>query len=400
MHNTDIATPPACGEANPSNNEETPRLTRRHGNAQCIIWLILIWLVSMPALSKESASVIGSDAASRSPVNFPRVMLIVFEDNSSEVLRVVENLQLRLFELDIKFGIRWIQLADPDIGNQTLAAQSLMTTENLQLVFFWKAGTRDMLYFLDTDSTSPITRRIDDVGEESRPEAISIVVQTTIESLLESNAFAPPTTPRVTPPRPRLDATVSMPAPPSALPSSPPKSRRSGRVYLQTGYELDSLNSQPTLLHTVNFRLGFQPVPLLRSYLGLGISSHLSSRENDFETRQNRLPIELGGLAMIKRSALIMGGGAALLIVPQKNTPGSTAENAYMRKSYWSSGVMTRLFFECQYRISRNFEFFANIHLLINMNMVSYNIENGPVLFDEFRRLWPGFQVGITFFLF
>ena len=334
-------------------------------------------------------------------VELPRVMLIVFGKSSDDVIRIVEYLQLRMFELDVKFGVRWIRAKEPGNQSEIDIARSLMSEENLQLVFFWNASQRDTLYFVTADSGEIVERKIDDVGEESRPEAISIVVQTAIESLLESGELKPTETEVQPVEEPRengapISQSVKKPPLASVLRPAP----KTPQLYAQMSYQLDSFNSTPTLLHTGNLRLGYQPSPFMRLYAGIGVSNHLFSEEDGIEMKQFRVPVEIGGLAMFNRSTVVIGAGASVLIVPVKNMPGATIEDADMKNAYWSQGVMAKLFIEFQYRFSQYFEFYTDLHLLMDVNMVTYKVKNGPTLFDEYRRVKPGFQAGITFFLF
>ena len=333
----------------------------------------------------------------------PRVMLLVFEPNSDEVLRIVETLQLHMFEVDVKFGVRWVKPPTNDYGRQLATAHKLIDEENLQLVFFWNSTDRNVLYYIGAESPDPMKRKIDDVGDESRPEAISIVVQTAIESLIEYGETTdepPQETPQPknqTEPKKHVEK-KSTPPRANRVRSSRP---RKPHIYSQLGYSLDFLNSVPDVLHAGNIRIGYQPIPAVRAYMGIGFTSQITSREDDVFMKQLRLPIEIGALAMLSRSSLVIGGGGAFLIVPVRNSPGKQIDDPDMKNMYWSQGVMMKIFLECQYRFSEYFEIFADIHLLVDLNMITYSVPpDGPVLFDEYRRLWPGFQVGITFFIF
>ncbi len=331
----------------------------------------------------------------------PRVMLLVFEDTrNEEVLGIVETLQLRMFDVDVKFGIKWIKPSTDDLDVQVAAARSILAEEHIQLTIFWNGSKRDTLYYLMNDTDEPMQRPIRDVGSESRPEAIAIMVQTAVESILDTRKLEDSTD------EPVVIAPESVPPSAQRIIAVRPPRRRSytgGRfpdMYMQLGYEMNAVNGTPTILHGGNIRLGIQPVPRLRGFLGFGAVSRRTSQEMGFEVKQLRFPIELGLLSRFRHGDLAFSGGMSFLLVSLKNTPATQNASAELKSSYWASGLMLRFFLECSYRLHEKIELFVNVHLLMDLNKVTYQVQNGPVLFDEYNRLWPGLQAGITFLLF
>ena len=364
-----------------------------------ILTALLAWICCSvpPAMAQMSSDHRITPSAGQ----LPRVMLLVFEDTrNEEVLGIVETLQLRMFDVDVKFGIKWIKPPTDDLAIQVAAARSLLKEEHIQLTIFWNGSRRDTLYYLMNDTDELMQRPIRDVGSESRPEAIAIMVQTAVESMLDTrkleDSMDEPVViaPETVPPSEQRIITVRSPRRRSHIRGRFPD------FYMQLGYELNAVNSTPTVLHGGNIRLGIQPFPPLRGFLGIGAVSRRTSRETGFEVKQLRFPVELGLLSRFRHGDLAFGGGMSFLLVPLKNTPATQNVSAELKSSYWASGMMLRFFLECSYRIHEKIELFANVHLLLDLNRVTYKVQNGPVLFDEYNRLWPGLQAGITFLLF
>ncbi|MBN2529321.1 MAG: hypothetical protein JXR76_23235 [Deltaproteobacteria bacterium] len=348
------------------------------------------------------AATASGDSAFRS---LPRVMLLVFEQSSEDVLRIVENLQMRMFDVNVKFGVRWIKPPTVDFEFQLKTARRMLEDENIQLVFFWRALERDILYYQMPEDARPSERNIDDVGEESRPEAISIVIQTAVETLLDSGKLSAPgaSSPARRPAvqtAPAKSLATALPEISEKSPNAPIRSRRYPHIYIQMGYEPNWVNSKPVVLHGGALRLGYQPVKTFRGFLGIGVTDYLVSSESGFSMKQLRIPIEIGLVGIVRRADLAVGFGGSFLLVPVQNSPSTGVDDTELKKPYWSQGVMLKTFIEFQYHISRYFELYADIHLLTNLNMVTYEVTNGPILFDEYHRFWPGMQVGIAFFLF
>ena len=354
--------------------------------------------VSEPSSQRETG---GAYRKSATASSIPRVVMLVFEKSrDEEVLSIVETLQVRMFDVDVKFGIRWMKPPTDDYATQLSTARALLARESVQLVIFWSTPSRDTLNYVMAEEDAPIQRSIRDVGNESRPEAMAIMVQTAVESLLETNQPED------------VDASPVIVSPqPSRVPEqriikvSNRRRRISGTVYfpdmyIQMGYELDAANTDPTFLHGGNLRLGFQPAPAFRSFLGVGVVARHTSSELGFEVKQLRVPIELGFFGRYRRGDLAFGGGGSYLLVPLKNSPDTRNSSAALKSAYWTSGMMLRFFLECSYRFHEQIELFVNFHLLVDLKMLTYEVKNGPVLFDEYERLWPGMQAGITFLLF
>ncbi|MBN2674638.1 MAG: hypothetical protein JXX29_23355 [Deltaproteobacteria bacterium] len=331
----------------------------------------------------------------------PRVMLLVFQPRSDETEQIVENVQARMFEVDVKFGVRRVTPAVEGYDARLAVAKQQLQSENLQLVIFWEESETDVLYYLLPQSDTPLRREIEYAGETRRPDAFAIISQTAVESLLDAG---------------QLQMTSSQPPPAKKTPSPPPtpntpkpasnsESRETPKPHVphgdvRLGYELSIPGGAPAILHTGWAQFGIRPFSHIRFFAGAGVSSTLSSTQAEVEVRQRRIPIELGLAAVVEKNKIHMGMGGAFVLVPLKIDAQSTNSEAVLKAPYWGVGAMVKLNAEILYRVGRDFALYADLILLVNVDMVSYEVRDGPVLFDEYRRIWPGFQAGIAIYLF
>lgn len=362
--------------------------------------LFLLGLNATPGLAQSDISIVPSKASSAtqsSPTALPRVVVLVFQPSDDETLLIVENMQSRMFEVDVKFGVRWVKPPIAAFEEQLVHAKKFLTDEKVDLVIFWHSFERDILYYVLPNEKIPLEREIITVAEISRPAAMAIIARTAVESLLDSEKL------RSSHANGQIHPSLTPPAPPQQKTpqrSFPQNSRTAPLVLVQAGYQLTIPRGAPTLVHSGMFRFNLQPLSFLRGFVGIGVSSHLESQEAGIKMEQSRVPMEIGLLGVFRRKKMTFGGGSAFVFVPTKNVVHSDNDAAVVTKPYWSNDVMFKFVLEAQYQFYPRLSFYGDFFLLVRPNMISYEVQDGPVLFDEYRRIWPGLQVGMTVSLF
>lgn len=376
----DVLAPPET--KNGGNNTETTVLRGESGEGE-----------------EASAEVASPESQPRVVTSsLPRVVLLVFEEGNQDALQVVENIESRMFEVEVKFGVRWMKPPTENLTSQIDQARAFLTERRVQLAIFWNSKQRDILYYLMQGESEPIERKINDVGEMSRDDAIAIISRSAVESLLDTGALQSPT---VSSP---VHASPSNAAPTAAAQKVQPKvareiivTSRSPKVVFQLGYELTLPAKPPAFLHTGNIRVNLEVLSFLWIFIGGGISKPLWSEESDFQLRQFRIPIELGASVTWTRNRWQVGGSVAMVAVPTKYSPQTKVQTVVLKEPYWKQNMLMKFFFTMSYFWGQRFGIYADIVLLIDLNKVSYKVEGGQSLFDEFYRLWPGIQLGIVF---
>ncbi len=310
----------------------------------------------------------------------PELVFMVFAVRDRDSMRTVQNVRERLFDVPVDVRVRWVETPTDPLERAAMADEELRLS-GASLVFYLEEDSIARAYYLLPRDGQPrrLVRRLDGTGDLGTGDAMALITLTTVELLLDTGELTPPPPP---PPRP---AAVAAPEP--------------ARFFADAGYRFIAASARPDISHGGSLRLSLRFFKPLRAFVAAGFATPLTSSEDGVQVSSAYYPVTVGLAAMGKKGRLSAGGALGAVFSAIYRTPRATADYD-VRVPYTGFEFAIEATAAVELEVAPHVALFAGPVLQVIPARAVCVVKDGPVLFDEYRRVRVGFTAGVQFFAF
>ena len=321
------------------------------------------------------------------------VVMLASKNQEAAFTEVAEALRAQFADAKTRLVVRWIDAMPAGVPDQEKIAAGVSVETGAVAVFWYDLAAADNVYFYlaSSDTSRVLVRKMEDMGEGGRADALAIITRTAVDGILQGGVIgvARPAAPPA--PRPVEGA----PTPVVPVPEKTDGPRR--RLSADAAYTVSILSTELGAAHGVNLSVRLRLVDWFGAFFGYSVFYPFTARAPGVELEVARHPFHLGVYGMSRDSRWSLGWGANLTVDAAKLSPRSLSADISVVAPFWEVKLSAELVLRAEVRLVDALSLFVAAGAEAIFEHVEYRITDGPDLMRDMWHVQPRFWLGAVF---
>jgi hypothetical protein len=324
-----------------------------------------------------------------------KVVLLIPETDADDAVAVLENTRSQVVDLPVPVTVSMLRVANlpPETRAQQTLAEAIMGETGAGAVFWYDTSASMQVRFIyqSEDGIQSVIREFKGSGKDGIADAIGLIAGGTIRFLVRQGAFRKPSPPPA--PRHQTQEKKVAPAPPDTQ-----NRYQAVAIIGKLAYVAQLATLDPTVTQGGRLSLGVSFYQIWRFSFGLELFTPVESREDEVIFERLRFPLHIGVGLMATIGKWHLGGGVSAVFSTARHTPSSRNERIVVEEKTYRFLCTMELLAQAELELTDHFGVYTGLGAELFFQKVTYRIEDGPTLFEEYLRVQPKLLFGVVLY--